>query len=98
MRTKRQQAYDEYLQFSGQKQERSVESTNRKARMTATDFETDYDSEHPDTYDYYNNEDKADAFVGQRARYSARIDRFLNNGIIITGVLLLVVLAIAIFI
>lgn len=32
---------------------------------------------------------------GQRTRYNARIDRFLNNGIIIIGVLLIIVLVIA---
>lgn len=32
---------------------------------------------------------------GQRSRYNARIDRFLNNGIIIVGVLLIIVLVIA---
>lgn len=31
----------------------------------------------------------------KRARYNAKIDRFLNNGIIITGVLLILVLIIA---
>lgn len=32
---------------------------------------------------------------GQRTKYNAKIDRFLNNGIIIVGVLLIIVLVIA---
>lgn len=39
--------------------------------------------------------DAAQQFPGQRAKYNAKIDRFLNNGILIVGVLLVLVLLIA---
>ena len=44
---------------------------------------------------YYPHTEEAYQSSGRRARYSARIDRFLNNGIIIVGVLLLLVMLIA---
>lgn len=45
--------------------------------------------------DVIDQQTSADQTVGQRAKYNAKIDRFLNNGILIVGVLLIMVLLIA---
>lgn len=48
-----------------------------------------------DNQDELPTEDDGDQPIGQRARYHAGIDRFLNNGILICAVLLIAVLLVA---
>ncbi|MCW6660253.1 hypothetical protein NHG25_07145 [Aerococcaceae bacterium NML191292] len=98
MKSKRQRAYEEYLQYSQQTKEPREEFTNEVRDRVPLRQADGYDNEFVYNDDYDNQMDnylEQVEVVGQRAKYSAKLDRFLNNGMIITGVLLLVVLAIA---
>lgn len=64
-----------------------------------TYIETDQDNHYPleeelygDDYPYQADMEES---LGRRAKYSAKLDKFLNNGIIIVGILLVMVLLIA---
>lgn len=62
------------------------------------DYNPDYTAEYPPEYDAENpNETDPEFKYHRRAKYHARTDRFLNNGIIIVGALLICVLLIAFF-
>lgn len=69
------------------------------------DYEAEYgDHLEAEPFDYIEEQDQDNQYLqdgeyistkGQRAQYHAGMDRFLNNGILICGVLLLAVLLVA---
>lgn len=61
--------------------------------IESLDSENQVIYEAPDQQEAY--QDYPEEAIGRRAKYSAKLDKFLNNGIIIVGILLLMVLLIA---
>ena len=59
------------------------------------DPEYTYFDEEIGQLDNAHSMEEYDETLGRRAKYSAKVDNFLNNGIIISGILLLAVLLIA---
>lgn len=95
---------EDYSYYQEQQDDFNPEYETRSQRYANDEqeipYESNYESEIPEEYTEENDEQEAtrtsqNNAIPRRAKYNARIDRFLNNGIIIVGVLLIIVLVIA---
>lgn len=91
-------------QYVSRSQRRQQNTYNNDQTQHSSEYhdqdEFNYQHDNPEDYDDYGLTQEESRFkqnenMPRRTKYNARIDRFLNNGIIIVGVLLIIVLVIA---
>ena len=92
MRSKQQQ-YEEYMNYD--REPYDVHDFDYYGDDVEEDYYDEYDDPYEEAYPYVTDDWQTEETTAKRARYSAKLDRFLTNGIIITTVLLIAVLLIA---